>query len=609
MKLPSEGEKIGGFTVQYVMVMCSYSYTLRTNWTDGKEYLVKVFDPDKTPAMLRDSSGEIREVVVCRTLKGNAELPFVADGTAEIDGKQCPYMVTRFKECQILSALQRRGRKVPPDIALEYYKCLLRELRALHKAGYIHNDIQPSNVMLCTTDGKPMAHIIGFGHVSEPCDGVVPFITANLWPNFQATETFWNTYSTASDVYSATAVLYSMLYGHAPWETNHPAYDDPDYRRKTRTLIHEKRREKLSTPNGEQPIPAVIKTIFDNGLAQKAVLRTKDAEHMLMLISSQERMAIKPEKPEETTKKVVEPKKEPKAVGKEDEAYNVPDGVKATGRGFADVAGLDSLKDILQKKVIFLLKNKELAQRYKLTPPNGILLYGPPGCGKTYFAEKFAEESGFNFHFVKASDLGSIYVHGSQGKIAELFKKAAKKAPSVICFDEFDAMVPQRDSGVMTSSGMSGEVNEFLSQLNNCSSRGLFVIGTTNKPDLIDQAVLRKGRLDLQVYIPAPDEATRKLMFELYLNGRPCGDIDTTELARNTENYVSSDIAYIVNDAAMIAAFADEPITQDKIENSIRSTQPSLNSESLHYYEKMRSRFESRSSQRRPMGFAVACGS
>jgi transitional endoplasmic reticulum ATPase len=230
---------------------------------------------------------------------------------------------------------------------------------------------------------------------------------------------------------------------------------------------------------------------------------------------------------------------------------------------------------MLQQKVLFLLKNPEQAQKYKLTPPNGMLLYGPPGCGKTFFAEKFAEEASLNYIFIKASDVGSTYIHGSQGKIAQLFAEAESKAPSVICFDEFDAMVPKRSSSE-ASALINPEVNEFLSQMNNCSLRGIFVIGTTNQKDLIDPAVLRTGRMDIHVEIGPPDKATRKKMFDLYLKERPCVGVDTERLAELTENYSSSDISFLVNDAALVAAFKDKPIDQAMIEESIAKRPSSL---------------------------------
>ena len=246
-----------------------------------------------------------------------------------------------------------------------------------------------------------------------------------------------------------------------------------------------------------------------------------------------------------------------------------------SGGGFADIAGMEQLKDDLMKRVIWVLKDREKAEKYRLTPPNGMILYGPPGCGKTFFAEKFAEESNFNFTIVNGSDLGSSYLHGTQGKIAALFEKAQKNAPSIICFDEFDSFVPSRST--MAAEHRPEEINEFLSQLNNCSKKGIFVIGTTNRIELIDSAVLRKGRMDLHVEIPAPDAETRKLMFILHLKNRPVSDdVNADELAQLTENYAAADIAFIVNEAAMMAALADDLIRQEYLINSIKCNKSSL---------------------------------
>ena len=194
---------------------------------------------------------------------------------------------------------------------------------------------------------------------------------------------------------------------------------------------------------------------------------------------------------------------------------------------------------------------------------------------RLYFAQKFAEETGFHYFLVKGSDLGSTYIHGTQNKIAELFKTAAEKAPCVICFDEFDSFVPARGSDAARH--RPEEVNEFLSQLNNCAERGIFVVGTTNRVDMIDPAVLRKGRMDLQYEIPAPDMDVRKAMFKIHLKGRPCSDdIDIDRLAELTAGYASSDIAFIVNESAMVAALGDETICQRILEESVRCNPSSL---------------------------------
>ena len=275
-----------------------------------------------------------------------------------------------------------------------------------------------------------------------------------------------------------------------------------------------------------------------------------------------------------------------------------------TGGGFADVAGMESVKSMLYKDVMFVMQNKEKAAKYRLKAPNGALFYGPPGCGKTFIAEKFAEESHLNFMMVKASDLGSIYIHGTQGKIAELFEEAAKKAPTVICFDELDGMVPDRST--IHNEGASGEVNEFLSQLNNCSERGIFVIGTSNRPEKIDPAILRTGRMDKMVYIPMPDVEARKELFKIHLADRYCYEsIDLDELAKQSDGYVASDISFMVNASALEAAMADVPISQELVIAEMRKARRSVTQDDAADYERMRKKFEQQTprQERRRIGF------
>lgn len=276
--------------------------------------------------------------------------------------------------------------------------------------------------------------------------------------------------------------------------------------------------------------------------------------------------------------------------GKEPVA-SIPEGFyKLKGGGFADVAGMDDLKKLLNESVLYVLRDKERTERYRLTIPNGMLLYGPPGCGKTFIAERFAEEAGYNFRFVKSSDLASIYIHGTQEKIGELFAEARACAPCVLYFDEFEALVPRRAD---TNTSHAGEVNEFLSQLNNCGKDGVFVIATTNQPQLIDEAVLRRGRIDYIIYVPMPDMAARAELFSIHLRKRPCADnIDNNRLARLTERYVASEIAFIVSQAALVASRTDEPITQSLLERIIRETTPRTTVDMLRRYESMRQKLE-----------------
>ena len=129
--------------------------------------------------------------------------------------------------------------------------------------------------------------------------------------------------------------------------------------------------------------------------------------------------------------------------------------------------------------------------------------------------------------------------------------------------------------------------------MNNCAKRGIFVVGTTNRPDKIDPAVLRTGRIDKLVYVPLPDKEARKEMFILHIEGRPYDScIDFDRLAEITEGYIASDIAYVVNDAAMVAAFTDKKITQELLEESISGTRPSLGKDTLNIYENIRNNME-----------------
>ena len=230
-------------------------------------------------------------------------------------------------------------------------------------------------------------------------------------------------------------------------------------------------------------------------------------------------------------------------------------------RGFAEVAGMDELKRKLADEVIWPLKNRAKAAKYRITPPNGMLLYGPPGCGKTFFAEKLAEETGFSFKMVAPSEIGGMIIHETQKKVAELFEEARRMAPCIICFDEIDAMVPRRTStpGVEYQ---NTEVNEFLVQMNNCGEKGIFIIGTTNNRDLVDPAALRTGRLDYQVEIPFPDKQQREQLFRVCLNDRPVeAGIDLGLMAETSVGLASSDIAFVVNRAALAAARSDVRIS------------------------------------------------
>lgn len=237
--------------------------------------------------------------------------------------------------------------------------------------------------------------------------------------------------------------------------------------------------------------------------------------------------------------------------------------------GFNGVAGMLDLKARLQREVIYPLTLREEMKRYRIHPLNGILLYGPPGCGKTYFAEKFAEETGMFFKLVHAADLSCKYMHETAGQIKEFFREARESAPFVLCIDEIEALVPARSgSADIAFADYNESTSVFLSEVNNCGRDGVFVIGTTNAPHLIDPALLRTGRLDKHYFLGLPDSEARLAMLRLHLADRPLEKgIDYPRLVELSEGMNASDLETMVNEAALEAAIHHQDITQEMLED------------------------------------------
>ena len=562
----------GGYTVQRFIKEGLYNDSYIVKGEDGLPYFMKFYDMSRMPDKMI-LGGTVEEILHCRELVHPNIIRHVLDGSGQINGKGFQYLITKFFDGKLLSEALREGRTFSVPEAKAIIIPILEGLLFMQERGLNHNDLTPRNILLETAaDGSVTPKIIDLGHTHGDVSGAVPFPMDDLNVQYVAPEALAGTFSAKSDVFAITAVFYTLICGRAPWPCNILPRDS-FYSKK---IIAGRAREAgLTFPANSDP---GTDAILQAGLSLDSAERP-DVATLLTLLSegdvsgnvslTREQTAPPRQKPEEPAKP--EEKTEPR----EDQVRLSAQKNRSGKGGFADVAGMEGLKQELLKRVIWVLRDKEKAARYRLLPPNGMLLYGPPGCGKTFFAKKFAEESGFNYFLVNGSDLGSTYIHGTQGKIADLFKKAEQNAPSVICFDEFDSFVPARGSD--SARNRAEEVNEFLSQLNNCAERGVFVIGTTNRIDMIDPAVLRKGRMDLKYEIPAPDPETRTAMFALYLKGRPVSDdINLARLAALTDNYASSDIAFIVNESAMVAALSDEPITQQILEESIRCNPSSL---------------------------------
>lgn len=247
-------------------------------------------------------------------------------------------------------------------------------------------------------------------------------------------------------------------------------------------------------------------------------------------------------------------------------------GSRESATTWGRVVGMRELKAVLERDVILPLQEPELHRQYKVSLPNGILLYGPPGCGKTFIARQLSELLHFTFTEVKPSDTGSIYVHGSVKKIAELFDQARKQAPCLLFFDELDALVPDR-AGTLAHN-YAAEVNEFLAQLNESSKSRLLVVGATNRIEKIDSAVLRPGRFDKKVFVAPPDIEARVELLKVYMADRPQEHINWLTLAGECEGYTCAEIEFIVNEAARRALDGRRSICQEDLMATLAANPP-----------------------------------
>ncbi|MGC8979378.1 AAA family ATPase [Caldisericum sp.] len=262
-----------------------------------------------------------------------------------------------------------------------------------------------------------------------------------------------------------------------------------------------------------------------------------------------------------------------------------------------DVAGLENVKEALREMIEMPLSHPELFKEYNIKPGKGVLLFGPPGCGKTFLAKVVASEAKAHFLSVKGPELLGQVVGKSEEKLRDLFIRARENTPCILFFDEIDAI-----AGARGTEGESGTkiLTQFLTELDGVEElKGVIVIAATNRPDMLDSALMRPGRFDRVLYIPPPDSQARSSLFRKELSGKPvASDVDYEKLSALTENYSSADIASICNTAAMEAAKdtlrsgKKQLITMKMLENLIMKTPKSLTKEQIEIYESLKDKLQ-----------------
>lgn len=574
-------DNIDKYTVVFPHKQSAYAETYRVKDDAGRLLFLKLISFAKLNSAQYSEEGKIIEVEVAKILSHNNLCGFVEAGTTLHEGQQYAFIVTEFVSAETVAEKMAREHVISVYETKQIAISILKALSFIHSLNIpiIHNEVTPQNAMLNLVGSLSDTKLIDFGHARFLNQPPSKEDLKNINPFYLAPERFNGVCCVQSDLYSVGVLIYQLIFGILPWYIDLSQYEPQERLR----VLQQRRSTPLSIPNMDLfELDEQLINIMAKAMSNEVSDRFQSADEFIKALEGE----IKVDGIASATIK---------GKAKED--------LRKRGNGFKDVAGMDELKDQLRSDVIELLQNPEQARNLGLSIPNGLLFFGPPGCGKTFFAEKFAEEIGCSYIYVHCSDVASPYIHGGQEKIAAVFEKARENAPTILFLDEVESMIKTRDKHNNVSE--AGEVNEFLSQLNNCGKDGVLVIAASNLPTEIDEAALRAGRLELKYYIAPPDFETRKKIFEVILKKRKVDfGIDYEKLAQLTENRVSADITLIIDNAArIIFRQKQDKITQAALEEAINTTKPTVTLDVIKKHEQIRDAFFGVKKERTKIGF------
>lgn len=558
-------QKINSFTVQTILKQGVVS-SARVSNEKGESLFLKIYAKDCQDIEVQRLVNSVNKL---KNLQHKNIARFIEEFDCKLQDIVCHAFVFEFVSGEGLSQFLIRK-----DEELTVYQAKVLTEQILDGISYLHGlekpivvqGLSPNSIMLDYSTDIPTPKITDLEEAVFL--GEAPHSYPFETPFYVAPECFEGKGCLESDIFSVAAIFHALIFAFPPW------FADLSFLAPERVPSH---MELLRSRSLKISSDEIFE--FDEGM-KEALLRALSLNPRARFHSS-----------EELKKGFLESKilcsgnetiQEPEITGERLSVQKENSGTKSGG--FNDVAGMEHLKEQLQSDVIDVLKDTRRAEELGLHLPNGLLFYGPPGCGKTFFAKKFAEEIGCYFIYVSCSDVASPFIHGGQKKIAELFDEARKNAPAIIFFDEIEAMI--KDRKYQNNVSEAGEVNEFLTQLNNLGHKKVIAIGATNRPELIDSAALRAGRLEYKYYIPLPDFETRTSLFRVSLRDRKASDqVDFASLAKETNGFVCADITLIVEKAARLA-FKEKAseITMEHLKKVISNSKPSVKQEELDHF-------------------------
>ena len=589
-----KNDKIDSYTVTFPHKQGSYAETYRVKDASGKTRFLKLINYSKLNRNQIDDNGRVVEVEIAKLLRHHNLCQFTDSGNMMINGSQYAWFVTEFVSGETLSQRIIRDDNISVYEIKTIAKAVLSALSFLHSLPIpvIHNEVTIQNVFLNLVGELQDLKLIDFGYARFLSQSPAKPDLEVLNPFYLAPERFSGVCSVQTDTYSVGAMMYHLLYGKLPWFVDVSKMGEQDT---IDRILTERDKELELTKEDKYELDDQLLNVIAKALSYDSEDRFQSADEFIKAIDGEIKIA------RQSTKRKILSQQKPDNTS--------PTTIKKEGEGFAAVAGMDDLKQQMREEVIEPLHNPEEYRRYGVTIPNGMLLYGPPGCGKTFFAKHFAEEVGFNFMCITPATLKSRFVNATQENIAKMFKEAEDNAPTVIFIDEMNELVPNRDDGNVHEMSRSA-VNEMLAQMDRTGEKGIFIIGATNYPNMIDPAILRAGRLDKKYYIGVPDTDARMALFKLYLEKRPYDfGLDYQQLADMTQGYVSADIQLIVNDASRNALRQHSKITMELLRIAISNTRPSLSANELRKYDRIRAMMNGekvkKSNDRPRIGFNV----